>query len=254
MEVDVPARLVDPGRQRRKAADRRDNLYDPRIYVGITRALRHGDPGDRAVAEDTDREACRPAPPVDQLGRKQVHVRPYQRDKKGEVLVADCRRPHHRGRALRWPGSRCRNRPCVMRPAAGTSGNGSTAGSGNANASRSSSVGCCSGGRRLAACRSWGFGSDSTCRRGSGSSCASDCGATASGSSALAPTSSDASRPGGGFAAGSGGAGRRRRGRRLFEDEPDRDRRRNLDRRARPLDQQHQRQKMKQQRQQQTEP
>src|SRR6478735_9105496 len=110
MEVDVPARLVNPGRQRREAADRRHDLYHPRIYVGIARALRHGDPGDRAIAEDADCETRYSTPSVDQLRWKQVQIRPYQRDKKGEVFVADGRRPVHRGRTLRLTGSRGRSR------------------------------------------------------------------------------------------------------------------------------------------------
>src|SRR6266513_341200 len=104
-------------------ADRRDDLLDPRVDIGVARTALQRDAADRAVLENDDREDRLTAPSGEEYARQQVEVGARQGDQAIEIVAA-CRvrtgdsrlarrriwryRRRWRRRGLGDRGSRCR--------------------------------------------------------------------------------------------------------------------------------------------------
>src|SRR5439155_5518295 len=112
VEVEFGARPPETVGRWRKAPDRYDELLDPRVDIGITRAALDGDPADRAVVANGDRED-RVAAAAGEKGRRQeVEMSAGQRDEVREIVAL---RLLGRRLTCRRGGRRLRISRCLLR-------------------------------------------------------------------------------------------------------------------------------------------
>src|SRR5438309_5790172 len=79
VEIEFEVRFLEPFGQRRKAADRGDDLLDPGVDVGVARAALDSDAPDRAVLVHINREDRLAAAAAEEGERQEVEMVARQR-------------------------------------------------------------------------------------------------------------------------------------------------------------------------------